>query len=752
MTRSASILLGAGALVGITAAIALLTQKKAPTTLAPTLASKGLPPVPPPAVPPTLDKGMPQPLAHAVAVALAREPAPSNLRQFGDAMKDYPIARGLLLAKAYVLDAAAAAKAKYTKPTVDAAIQAAIDAPTMDEAKLYLSYSNAPPTAATLDKVQTGRFQKDQAEKLMLAAVHDAARATGNITVAQALGKYPTVPRNANLLDSIQREKARLIAIAKKPSSYSDFEDNPYATLTDVWNYQDYTLPLPPIELVRKMSGKPLAYYAYTHPDDFVIYYASTPTEKADSDADWKKYGGNPTPGVALTIKSNTGGSIQSTGFKELHKSAGVIKADTNRMIAQANLNTARARQAMEDSLAAYKKQMEERAAEAAKHSGVFGSIGDALSSAVDGLGSAVDDAMKIADKIPGMQLLTAPLRAAEIGTGFLGDIATGKNVVEAVKNRTQELSDTGKALAAQIKVVAPLLSYVPGIGQGAALALVTAAGVAMGEPLSQIALDGVSSIIPGQPVSGAAFNAAVKATEAIVDGKPIDQVALDAAREGALASAGQVGIPKEAAGAAFDAGVALGKGKSLQDAGFAAVHDLVQGNDLAEKATNFVQAVADAKSQGKSVKDVLVDQAVSNVSKLGSDAAETQLRPLLSNMTSDPSLMNLSPTDLAKQANVPEPIAHAALAATKPVTDKIRVLDAGMVNKLLPNPPRVSPVIAELGQDPLKAAQVTQLAQAGNPNAKIVQNALDVANMAKQKQTWQAFYENLEKTAKNAA
>lgn len=248
--------------------------------------------------------------------------------------------------------------------------------------------------------------------------------------------------------------------------------------------------------------------------------------------------------------------------------------------------------------------------------------------------------------------------------------------------------------------------------------------------------------------MSQMAFKAAVNATEAIAEGKPLSDVALGAARDGFLAAAQQAGLPKEAAGAAFDSGVALGKGKNLQDAGFAAMHDLAQGNDLVEKATSFTQALTTAKQKGMGVRDVLVDQAVSNVQKLGSDAAETQLRPLLSQMSSAPDLMNMNAADLAKKAGVPQEIAHAALAATKPVTDKIRVLDANIVNRLLPNAPVVSPAAQALLSDPTRLQQVTQLAKQGSTNAQIVQTAAEVARMAQEKSKWQQYYEQLERMA----
>ena len=54
--------------------------------------------------PPTLDKGISVPEAHAVAVALARENNSSNLLSFGNAMlPTYPVAAGLLLTKSRLL-------------------------------------------------------------------------------------------------------------------------------------------------------------------------------------------------------------------------------------------------------------------------------------------------------------------------------------------------------------------------------------------------------------------------------------------------------------------------------------------------------------------------------------------------------------------------------------------------------------------------------------------------------------------------
>jgi hypothetical protein len=346
---------------------------------------------------------------------------------------------------------------------------------------------------------------------------------------------------------------------------------------------------------------------------------------------------------------------------------------------------------------------------------------------------------MKTADAIPGVSIVTAPYRAAMVGNKFLADVAQGKNISESVKASTHELTDVMKEQVKSIRTAAPFLSYVPGIGQGVALALTTASGVALGEPISQAVLDGVSASLPGAPASQLAFNAAVQATQAIAEGKPLSEAALATAR-GAL--------PSDVTKAAFDAGVAIGKGKNLQTAGFAALHDVTPGDDLAEKAENFAQAAIEAKQQGKAVGDVLRDQTVANVEKLGGDAVDTQLRPLLSQMTSNPALVNLSRDALAHAANVPPEVAHAALAATKPLTDKIRLMDANLVKKLLPGPPKVTPAAQTIAANVAQAQQVKDAARAGSPEAKVISSAIDVARMAEDRKRWIGYYEDLERRA----
>jgi hypothetical protein len=723
-------------LLGVGAAVAL-SKKKAPVPVK-------APAPPQKIVPPTLDKGMPFPLAHSVAVALALEKNIDNLKQFAAAMKDFPIARGLIIAKGRVLEAAADAEKKYRRPDQASAIQAAIDAPTMQDAIAFIQWNNVPPTAGVLDKIQQGRAAKTATEKVRAQAVHDAARATGNVTTAQVLSQFPTVKRDPALLDDINREKARLVAAVKNPSSWKDFEDNPFVTingpqaaLKSLIDASD-KLGMPPITLVRSVTGSPgLTYAPGSTNDKYTITNPAGGTPVTHLTAKgWTKAAdqaramltGENDQGYQSYLQTNPTPRLDYVAWKRTQDPAWVDMMQKN---AQA--------------IAAANKRIQD---EIEKSKGFFSKIGDALSDATEGLGDAVQSAMSVANKIPGMQTITAPLRAAEIGNSFLKDVATGKNIAEDLKQKTQELTDVGKGVVSQIKTAAPVLAYVPGIGQGAAMALTTAAGVAMGEPVSDAALDGVASALPGAPLSQAAFKAAVKATQAVAEGKPLSEAALSAAREGFSAAAQKVGVPKEAAGAAFDSGVALGKGKSLQDAGFAAMHDLAQGNDLVQKATNFTEALAKAKEQGRGVRDVLIDQAVDNVTKAGSDAAETQLRPLLSQMTSNPDLMNLKPADLAKKAGVPESIAHAALAATRPVTDKIRVLDPNIVNRLLPNAPIVSPAAKQLLQDPAKLAQVKQLADAGNKDAQVVQTAAEIAKMNQEKQRWQDYYEALGRKA----
>lgn len=72
---------------------------------------------------------------------------------------------------------------------------------------------------------------------------------------------------------------------------------------------------------------------------------------------------------------------------------------------------------------------------------------------------------------------------------------------------------------------VAGLVAYVPGFGTAVAFVINAAVSLAKGEPIDEAILDGVRGSLPGQPLTGAAFDVVVS----VAKGRPLDEVAIAA-------------------------------------------------------------------------------------------------------------------------------------------------------------------------------------------------------------------------------
>lgn len=83
--------------------------------------------------------------------------------------------------------------------------------------------------------------------------------------------------------------------------------------------------------------------------------------------------------------------------------------------------------------------------------------------------------------------------------------------------------SNTLDVLPMVSKGIAMIVSYVPVFGTAIAYVLTAGTALAEGKPLDEAMLEATGAALPGQPVSGMAFNAGV----AIAQGKPIDGIAI---------------------------------------------------------------------------------------------------------------------------------------------------------------------------------------------------------------------------------
>jgi len=262
--------------------------------------------------------------------------------------------------------------------------------------------------------------------------------------------------------------------------------------------------------------------------------------------------------------------------------------------------------------------------------------------------------------------------------------------------NGKQILGYIGTALT----VASGIVSFIPGVGTAAGVVLGAAGALASGAPIDDIAISAAAGAVPGGALAKTAFMAGAHATVAIAEGKPIDGIALEAAR-GALESSGLTGSQLDAALAAFDAGAALAQGKALQEAGFAAVKDLVPGDGLGAQVVSFSERAAKAIQKGQSVESYLEDEAAADLKAALPELASMTEKPLASvaaalpttiaNLTSslmsqiarNPDMANWSSQDIANALDVPEPAARIAKALIDVAGGKVSI-DQDRYNSLL--------------------------------------------------------------------
>jgi len=237
-----------------------------------------------------------------------------------------------------------------------------------------------------------------------------------------------------------------------------------------------------------------------------------------------------------------------------------------------------------------------------------------------------------------------------------LSDARTWIGIAEAAGWAFQE---AGRTVGAVFRTVAPLLSFIPGIGQGVAAVLASVGALAAGEAIGDAVLEGLSNAIPGGGVARAAFDSAAAAGAALLDGENIGEAALRASRAAVVAHGGPL------AGAAFDGGLVVARGQSLQEAGFAVLKNFARGNTLAERAARYAETAARAAREGRPIQDVLAAELAAELRALPAPMAS--IEKALEIVHADPGLLETGSDVVALAAAVPEPAARAAQAVTRP-------------------------------------------------------------------------------------
>lgn len=200
------------------------------------------------------------------------------------------------------------------------------------------------------------------------------------------------------------------------------------------------------------------------------------------------------------------------------------------------------------------------------------------------------------------------------------------------------------------------LLSVVPGIGPVAAAALGTGIALAMGKNIDDALIEGAAAALPIGPVGQDAFKAAARFGTAVARGERIDEAALKSARGEIKSRLG------DQATAAFDAGMALYHGKSLQDVGFSAAQSLLPGA-IGEKGAVFPDIVSKAKELGVDPTQYVSQKAVEDLNSLGKQYLG-DIKSSIDSIVKNPQYSNLTSQQLADTLGVSEPIARAALGS----------------------------------------------------------------------------------------
>jgi hypothetical protein len=253
----------------------------------------------------------------------------------------------------------------------------------------------------------------------------------------------------------------------------------------------------------------------------------------------------------------------------------------------------------------------------------------------------------------------TARARAAiAAGSSCIAGSVDARGIELAGKLALEEGKKAGKVVAQAIAIAAPVIGVIPGIGQGVAMALTAASALALGKPLDEALIDIAANAVPGGALVKAAVTMAAVAASSLASGGDVGDVALAGLREGARSAGGEM------AGAAFDAGVAIARGRALQEAGFAFVHRWFRGSDLTDKAATFALKLAEAAAHGVAVEEVLIGEAKDALLHVAPEVARAGFDEAVRVLVQNPEKFDRSIEELAAELRIPIAVAQAAFMA----------------------------------------------------------------------------------------
>jgi len=280
--------------------------------------------------------------------------------------------------------------------------------------------------------------------------------------------------------------------------------------------------------------------------------------------------------------------------------------------------------------------------------------IGTAISVAMYAAGAAAA-ADRLDDAIIGTASAAMPPGLPRIGfdsgVAITREIVAGRDAFDAVidtcRSAAQKADPSGRAL----------------------YAFDTGLAIARGGKVSAEALKlARTNVAQGGQSAVVAFDVAVN----VGQGKAAPEVLLGVARNYIENAGGPMAL------AAFDSGVALAYGKSLQDVGFIALQGMVAGNDSGARAVLFIEKMVRAAEAGVPVWTVLVDDLGGEIMRAvgaagGSTAILKEFAPVLEAINLDPNLLNLGSQDWADAWGVAEPLIRGAKEIARDTIPNLR-------------------------------------------------------------------------------
>lgn len=250
---------------------------------------------------------------------------------------------------------------------------------------------------------------------------------------------------------------------------------------------------------------------------------------------------------------------------------------------------------------------------------GFFSSLGHAFATVAKAAAQGLESVEKAATHIP---ILGSVVKLSATPFDMVSHLVQGERIDHALLGEL-------KANVAAIKDVAPyvtsVISFVPGIGTGVAAAIAAGTSLVEGKNITDALIEGFKGSLPGGELAAHGLSLATK----LAKGENVGKAAFEEARST---------LPPEAQHA-FDIGIALSTGKSLQHALVSSVLDLTHATTILDNAShglNFadklgaqriIKTTIKAANEGNAVaKEAMrtLQQAKQNLTQKDLDVAHT--------------------------------------------------------------------------------------------------------------------------------